>query len=175
MSDMNEPIDWNKFSPATMFRDWVAKSEAQWSQTASELMKDPRAGEMLNRQVNEARMMQRMFAEFAQGTLAVANLPSRSDVEGLDERMGRVEDGLAALSAEVVRLREALGPRVAAPAPSRTRRPPPPAPKEAGAKTVTATKPTAAKRGTNKGASVSPTKRQKGRPDPGKASDPGKS
>jgi hypothetical protein len=117
-------FDFATFSPVAALRDWVAKSEAQWSQNVSELMKDPRASGMMNRQIDEARMMQRMFAEFAQGTLAMANLPSRSDVEGLDERMGRLEDGLAALSAEVVRLREALGPQAAAATPSRTRRPP---------------------------------------------------
>lgn len=131
MSDTKTPeLDLAAFSPMTVFRDWIAKSEAQWSQTVGELMKDPRASGMLNRQIDEARMMQRMFAEFAQASLAMANLPSRSDVEGLDERMGRVEDGLAALSAEVVRLREALGTRVAAPAPSRNR--------TAGASTVRA-------------------------------------
>ncbi len=123
MSD-NQDFDWNKFSPATMFRDWVAKSEAQWSKTVSEMTKDPRASSMLNRQIDEARMMQRMFAEFAQGSLAMANLPSRSDIEGLDERLGRVEDGLATLSAEITRLREVLGPRAALAAPSRNRRPP---------------------------------------------------
>jgi hypothetical protein len=131
MSGMTEPVDWAEWSPMTAFRDWVAKSEAQWSQAVSDLMKNPRASGMLNRQIDEARMMQRMFAEFAQASLAMANLPSRSDVEGLDERMGRVENGLAALSAEVVRLREALGARASLPAPPRTRRPPPPAPKEA--------------------------------------------
>jgi hypothetical protein len=110
MSDTQD-FDWNKFSPATVFRDWIAKSEAQWSQTVSEMTKDPRASSMLNRQIDEARMMQRMFAEFAQGSLAMANLPSRSDIEAIDERM----------SAEIVRLREVLGPRAAAPAPSRTR------------------------------------------------------
>ena len=146
MNDTNESVDWSKFSPMTVFRDWVAKSEAQWSQTVSELMKDPRASGMLNRQIDEARMMQRMFAEFAQGTLAMANLPSRSDVEGLDERMGRVEDGLAALSAEVVRLREALGARAAAPAPARTRRAPPPIPKEAEPKAATTAKRQGAKK-----------------------------
>ncbi len=171
MSNDNEPIDWSKFSPATMFRDWVAKSEAQWSQSVSEMMKDPRASGVLNRQVDEARMMQRMFAEFAQGTLAMANLPSRSDVEAIDERMGRIEDGLAALSAEVVRLREALGPKAAAPAPSRTRR----APTPVAAKEVAASAPPTSKAATGAGErqrqDLTPTKswaksKAKARPDP---------
>ena len=78
--------------------------------------------------------MQRQFAELAQVTLAAANLPSRSDFEALDERMGRIEDGLAQVSAALVQLRGALvTANVAKPAltrPPRTRKP---LPKEAAA------------------------------------------
>ena len=122
----DEDFDWNKVSPMAMWRDWVAKSEAQWSEAAANLLKDPKAGTVLTRQIEEARLAQRMFAEMAQASLAVVNLPSRSDVEGLDERMGRIEDGLAALGAELVRMREALVAggvgAVAAASPPRSRR-----------------------------------------------------
>jgi hypothetical protein len=100
--------DWKAINPMALWRDWLVRNEAQWSEAVATLMKDPRASEPLNRQVEEARHAQRLFAEMAQGTLAMANLPSRSDLEALDERLGRVEDGLAALGAELVRLREAL-------------------------------------------------------------------
>ena len=93
---MNE-LDWSKFNLAAMWRDWIVKSEAQWSEAASKMLKDERTGGML-----------RMFAEMAQVSLAAANLPSRSDLEALDERMGRIEDGLAQVSAALVQLRSAL-------------------------------------------------------------------
>jgi BMFP domain-containing protein YqiC len=138
---MNE-TDWNKMSPVAMWRDWVAQSEAHWSEALSTLLKDERAGAMLNRQIEEGRQMQRMFAEMAQAGLAAANLPSRSDFEALDERLGRVEDGLAAVSAGLVQLRAALVDRGAAraadaggnPRPARNRKPPAkkPAPRAAG-------------------------------------------
>lgn len=105
--DMDQ-IDWNTISPAAMWRDWILKSEAQWSEALSTLMKDERAGAALNRQIEEARQMQRMFAEMAQAGLAAANLPSRSDFEALDERLGRLEDGLASVGTALVRLRAAL-------------------------------------------------------------------
>jgi hypothetical protein len=128
---MNQP-DWNKMSPVAMWRDWVAKSETQWSEALSTLMKDERTGAVLNRQIEEARQMQRMFAEMAQAGLSAANLPSRSDFEALDERLGRVEDGLASVNAALVQLRAALVARGAAraadaggnPQPARNRRPP---------------------------------------------------
>ena len=119
--------DWNKLNFAPLWREWIVKSEAQWSETVSKMMKDDRTGGLLKKQVDEARMMHRMFAEMAQASLAVANLPSRSDIEALDERMGRIEDGLAGVSAALVQLRSALVATGAAtptqPRPPRTRKP----------------------------------------------------
>jgi hypothetical protein len=119
-------IDWNQFSPAKLWRDWVVKSEAQWSETLSNLLKDERAGSMLKKQVDEARMMHRQFGEMAQAAMAAAYMPTRGDIEAIDERMGRLEDGLAQLSAQVVALREALVAQgsVKATRVPRTRKPP---------------------------------------------------
>lgn len=134
--------DWNAFSPARMWRDWIVKSEAQWSETVSQLLKDERMGDALNRQVSEMQLMHRQFSELAQASLAAANLPSRSDFEALDERMGRLEDGLAQMAAALSQLSQALAsaPTSSATAaaaaavaakPQRTRRPKP-APRSKG-------------------------------------------
>ena len=124
---METPIDWKAVNPVALWRDWIVKSEAQWSQGLSELMKDERISAPLSRQVDELRMMQRQFAEMAQASLAAANLPSRSDLEALDERMGQLEDGLAQVAAALSRLEQALTVRqVVAPAAlARTRKPSP--------------------------------------------------
>ena len=93
----------------------------------SKLLKDPNAGAVVKRQVDEMRMAHRQFSEFAQISLAAANLPSRTDFEALDERLGRVEDGLAQVSAQLSQLREALvATGVATPTakPPRNRKPP---------------------------------------------------
>ena len=100
--------EWNSFSPTQMWRDWIVKSEAQWSETLSQMLKDERTGEALNRQLNELQLMHRQFSEYAQASLAAANMPSRTDIEALDERMGRLEDGLAQLAAAVSQLTMAL-------------------------------------------------------------------
>jgi hypothetical protein len=101
-------VDPNPFNPVALWRDWIVKSEAQWSEAMSGLLKDERAGPLLKRQVDEARMLHRQFSEAAQAALAAGNLPSRGDIEALDERMGRIEDGLAQVSAALVALRGAL-------------------------------------------------------------------
>jgi len=133
-----ESTDLNTFSPARMWREWIVKSEAQWSETVSQLLKDERTGSALNRQLDEMQLMHRQFSELAQASLAAANLPSRSDFEALDERMGRLEDGLAQLAAAVSQLSHALAVRATADAaaaagepaftkPARSRRPAAPA------------------------------------------------
>ena len=125
---MSNEIEWGKLSPMTMWRDWLVKSEAQWSEGLSQLLKDPRASAAVKRQVDEMRMAHRQFSEFAQASLSAANLPSRTDFEALDERMGRVEDGLAQVGAHLSQLRESLVTRGAAtplPKPSRNRKPAP--------------------------------------------------
>ncbi len=127
--------DWNAFSPARLWRDWIVKSEAQWSDTVSQLLKDERTGEALNRQISEMQLMHRQFSELSQASLAAANLPSRTDLEALDERMGRLEDGLAHLAAAVSQLAQAIAasasnagtPKAVGKAkPRRDRRPPAP-------------------------------------------------
>lgn len=118
----NQDVDWTQFNPLVMWRDWLVKSEAQWSESLTQLLKDPKTGSAVKRQVDEMRMAHRQFSEVAQASLAAANLPSRSDFEALDERLGRVEDGLAQVSAQLSLLRESLVARGAAAAPARPRR-----------------------------------------------------
>lgn len=93
---------------ASMWREWIVRSEQQWSEGMSKLLRDEATAGLLSRQLDEARMMHKMFAEMMQSCLATVNLPSRLDLEWLDERMGRVEDGLAAVQAQLVQLRDAV-------------------------------------------------------------------
>lgn len=131
-------IDWNRMNPVALWRDWFVKSEAQWSEYVSTLLKQEQAGGLLNRQLGELQMMHRQFGEMAQAALAAANLPSRTDLEALDERMGRIEDGLAQAAAALSTLRaavEATGAAApSAPRPARTRRAPAVATTSAAAK-----------------------------------------
>ena len=123
---MND-TDRNPLNPVALWREWIVKSEAQWSESLSQLLKSEQTGSALNRQLDEMQMAHRQFSEFAQASLAAANLPSRTDLEALDERMGRLEDGLAQVAAAVSQLGSALvAAGVAAPAvkpPARNRKP----------------------------------------------------
>lgn len=118
-----EQQDWMSLSPMHLWRDWIAKNEAQWSETVSRMLKDEHMSKALNRQLGEMQLMHRQFSELAQASLALANLPSRSDFEALDERMGRLEDGMARLSAAVSDLSQALAASPSFKAPASLKRP----------------------------------------------------
>lgn len=90
------------------WRDVLVRSEAAWSNAATQWLQDEHTGKAFIRQLDEARVLHRLYTEAAQAGLGLANLPSRTDLEMLDERLGRVEDGLASVAAALYRLREAL-------------------------------------------------------------------
>lgn len=123
---MND-MDWSKMNPIVMWRDWILKNEGMWSEGMAKMLTDPNTSGAMSKQVDELRMMHRLFGEMAQSSLAAANLPSRNDFEALDERMGRIEDALAQLTAELAQWRGALAASVPAAMPvkpTRDRRPP---------------------------------------------------
>lgn len=119
-------IDPDNLNPVALWRDWFVKCEAQWSDALSTMMKDQATSSALTRQVDELRMMHRLFGEMSQVSLAAANLPSRTDLEALDERLGRLEDGLAQVGAQIASLTAALrsaDTAALAGKPTRTRKP----------------------------------------------------
>ena len=127
MSDKGFP-EMNFFA---LWRDWFIKSEGQWNEVLSEFMKDERIVEMMGKEMQQAVFMQKMAEESMQRYLAAVNLPSRLDLEKLGDRVGKMEDGLAKLQAEIVQLRSAIiaagavspDAKVGIPRPPRTRKP----------------------------------------------------
>ena len=96
------------FDPFALWREWIVKCEQQWSESLALSMKDDRVADAMGKQLQQARFLQKSFGEMVQPYLAGMNLPSRSDIESFDERLGKVEDGLAAVEAAIVRLRSAI-------------------------------------------------------------------
>jgi hypothetical protein len=124
MSD-NERIE-----PMALWRDWFVKSEKAWSQALTEMMGDERFSKEMGRQMQEALHTHRMFSESMGQYLAHFNLPSRSDVLDISDRLGQIEDALAALQVELREHRLLLAKADISTAakdttrPTRTKRPP---------------------------------------------------
>jgi len=126
MSDKQAP----GLDPMRAWRDWFVSVEQQWSENLTTLMKDERVARTMGKEFEASLHQHKMFAEAIGQVLASVNLPSREDVLNLGERMGKLEDGLASLQAEFVRLRASLAPAhggdetASTTSPPRTRRPP---------------------------------------------------
>lgn len=123
--------DDNQLNPVRLWREWFVKSEKAWSQAMTDMMGDERFSKGMGRYMQEALHTHRMFSESMAQYLANLNLPSRQDILDLSDRMGQVEDALAAVQVELRELRTRVAQGVsAAPAaserlkPVRTKRPP---------------------------------------------------
>lgn len=126
----------DKINPMALWRDWFVKSEKAWSQALTDMMGDERFSKGLGRYMQEALHTHRMFSEAMSQYLANLNLPSRSDVLDVSDRLGQIEDTLAAIQVELreqrIQIARALAPgrssENAAEAPpvrpARTKRPP---------------------------------------------------
>lgn len=121
-------------NPVRLWREWFVKSEKAWSQAMTDAMGDERFSQGMGRYMQEALHTHRMFSESMAQYLANLNLPSRQDILDLGDRLGQVEDALAAVQVELRELRTRVaqggagsGPLAAGSKPVRTRRPPEPA------------------------------------------------
>lgn len=121
------------FDPLHAWREWYQKSEKQWSDALSSILGNENFAQATGKYFQEAVHLQRMFGEAMAQYLAAVNVPSRTDITELGERVGQLEDVVAGLQVEVRRLRHALAaanpaaPSDAAPVrPKRTKRPKPP-------------------------------------------------
>jgi hypothetical protein len=90
-----------KLDPMTLWRDWFVKSEKAWSQALTDVMGDEKFSKGMGRYMQEALHTHRMFSEGMSQYLANLNLPSRSDVLDLSDRLGQIEDALAAIHVEL--------------------------------------------------------------------------
>ncbi len=111
--------------PFRAWREWFQENEQRWSDTMTEVMGDDRFAKGMGRYFQEALHTHRMFTDSMAQYLGNLNLPARSDILALGDRIGQLEDAIAALQVEVRNLREAGAGRAAASSrPRRTRRPP---------------------------------------------------
>lgn len=94
-------MDNDKINPMSLWREWFVKSEKAWSQALTEMMGDERFSRGMGRYMQEALHTHRMFSEGMSQYLANLNLPSRSDLLDIGDRLGQIEDTLAAIQVEL--------------------------------------------------------------------------
>lgn len=110
--------------PFRAWREWFQENEQRWSESMTEVMGDDRFAKGMGRYFQEALHTQRMFTDSMAQYLGNLNMPSRSDILALGDRIGQLEDTISSLQVEVRNLRDGRAGPAAPSRPTRTRRPP---------------------------------------------------
>ncbi len=128
---MSKGDDQFTMEPMRMWREWVQKSEQQWSEALTGAMADEKASKLFGHFFQEWLHAQNMFTEMVGQNLASMNLPSRTDVIDVKDRLGEVDDTLTILITEIHKLKKQLAetaagshPEATKAKPKRTRKPP---------------------------------------------------
>ncbi len=111
-----------------LWRTWLTETEHQWNTFFNDVMSTDSFGRFLGGYMEIYSTFQRLVAQNMERSLSTLNVPSRSDIVDLSERLSGVEERLAAIEASINALAEAVG-HPSEPAavtqlrPRRTRRP----------------------------------------------------
>lgn len=117
------PVD-----PAQWFRDMVTQWETMANQFGGEMSKSPEFAKAMH-DVNSAQLAVRQTVhETMEKTLAAANIPSRSEIVDLGERLSRIEETLHRIETKLAVGGAAaadgnVAPTAARPKPKRTKKP----------------------------------------------------
>ncbi len=114
---------------AQMWRSWLTETERQWNAFFNNVMDTDSFGRLLGGYMEIYGTFQRLVAHNIERSLSTVNVPTRSDIVDLSERLSNVEERLTSIESSLRALAEAVG-HPAQPAavtqlrPRRTRRPP---------------------------------------------------
>lgn len=91
----------DNMDPIRVWREWFVKSEKSWSDALSEMMGDEHFSKGMGRYTLEALHTHRMFSETMAQYLANLNIPSRSDILDMNDRLAHMEETLNQIQVEL--------------------------------------------------------------------------
>jgi polyhydroxyalkanoic acid synthase PhaR subunit len=110
-----------------LWRNWLTETERQWNSFFSEVMGRDSFGRVAGSYMEFYSVIQRALNQGMERYLNTFNLPTRSDIVELGERLHNIEERLSSLEANLNNLATAAGIATSAPVtqlrPRRTRRP----------------------------------------------------
>ncbi len=114
--------------PFDLFRGLASRLERGLEQAAGRGVRTNGFTRVMHQALGASLLARRLARQAQDGLLEALNLPSRSDLLQLGERLQALEDRIIALSADLAARefdRPMAAPRPGLPAPPRTRKPPP--------------------------------------------------
>jgi polyhydroxyalkanoic acid synthase PhaR subunit len=121
--------------PLEMWRNWLTESERQWNGFLNQAMATDEFSQTMGRFMDVYLNMQKSMSEAMSRYLTALNLPTRTDVLAIGDRLSAVEERLASLETAVAnsskgnaktggaKAAAANGTPAARPKPARTRKP----------------------------------------------------
>jgi polyhydroxyalkanoic acid synthase PhaR subunit len=112
--------------PLEMWREWVANSERQWNGFLNKAMATDEFSQSLGRFMDVYLNMQKNMNDTMGRYFSALNVPSRTDVVALGERLTLIEERLGSIETMLASARTAPVPAIsaeAAPPPPRTKKP----------------------------------------------------
>ena len=91
----------NNLDPIRLWREWFVKSEKSWSDALSEMMGDEQFSKGMGRYIHEGLHTHRMLSEAMAQHLANLNIPSRTDILDMTDRLAHMEDTLNQIQVEL--------------------------------------------------------------------------
>lgn len=85
--------------PLTMWRDWVTQSENQWNAFFNQAMATDEFSQSIGRFMDVYVNMQKTMNDVMGRYLTMANLPTRTDILALGDRLTAIEERLVAMEA----------------------------------------------------------------------------
>lgn len=118
--------DQTNADPFAMWRDWVASSERQWNGFLNNAMATEEFSKGMGQFMDVYLNMQKNMNDVMGRYLSTINVPTRTDLLSLGDRLGGIEERLSAIEASIAALAKAnASPKNgAAPAVTEVARPP---------------------------------------------------
>jgi SMC interacting uncharacterized protein involved in chromosome segregation len=114
--------------PVVMWQNMIGEMEKGFNSLANQTMSSPEFSKMMNQAGGAAAGAQKQFGELMEKYLVSMNLPSRSQMIGMAERLQSIEGQLNEIKAMLTQMSKASGVPTSnafgTPMPPRTKRPP---------------------------------------------------
>ncbi|MEE8346208.1 MAG: hypothetical protein V3S20_02550 [Dehalococcoidia bacterium] len=92
-----------------LWRSWLTETERQWNGFFNDIMGTDSFGRFVGGYIETYSQFQRLVSQNMQRSLSTLNLPTRSDIVDLSERLSTVEERLASIDSALKTLAEAVG------------------------------------------------------------------
>lgn len=115
-----KPVD-----PLAIWREWVSEFETRANSTLNSAMGSEEFAQFMGKATGLSLGLQKTVADIMNRYLKTMNLPSRTDIEALGERLQTIEESLARISAALEQSgSNSFGAGIDTPRPAKMRKPP---------------------------------------------------